>query len=327
MAEEFKIPNLNEIREARKLLGDKILLTPVWEWKGQEKDVLFGKNTQLFLKLETLQYGGCFKLRGALLNMMALKDSELKNGVTAISAGNHAIAVASAAKQLGIHAKVVIPKTANKFRVQRCQAYGAEIIYCDTINEGFNLVQEIAKQESRAFIHPFEGYHTALGTATLGLEFAEQTKGLDAVVIAIGGGGLCAGVSNAFSQAQPSCTIYGVEPEGADTMNRSFMANKPMAINKIQTIADSLGAPKAEPYSFHLCKLNVDKLVTVSDQELITAMKLIAEELKMMVEPACAAGIAACLGPLKNELHGKRIGIIFCGSNMDISTFCGHCNE
>jgi len=324
---EIKVPNLNEIREARELLGDKILHTPVWEWKGQEKDNLFGEGTELFIKLETLQYGGCFKLRGALLNMMALKPEELKKGVTAISAGNHAIAVAYAAKLLGIHAKVVIPKTANPFRVQRCQSYGAEIIYCDTVMDGFERVHEIAKSESRAFIHPFEGYQTALGTATLGLEFADQIEKLDAVVIAIGGGGLCAGVSNAFRQAQPSCKIYGVEPEGADSMNKSFIANRPMAINKIQTIADSLGAPKAEPYSFQLCKKNVEKLVTVSDQELILAMKIIAEELKMMVEPACAAGIAACLNPLKDELYGKRVGIVFCGSNMDINTFCGYVNN
>ncbi|CDZ76082.1 Phenylserine dehydratase [Legionella massiliensis] len=326
MTEAIKTPTLNEISEARKRLGDKILLTPVWEWKGQEKDQLFGKNTELFLKLETLQYGGSFKLRGALLNMMALKANELENGVTAISGGNHAIAVAYAAKQLGISAKVVIPKTANKFRIQRCQSYGAEIVYCDTIHEGFNLVHEIARHESRVLIHPFEGYHTALGTATLGLEFAEQVKGLDAVIIAIGGGGLCAGVSTAFKQAQPSCKVYGVEPEGADTMNRSFIANKPMAIDKVQTIADSLGSPRAEPYSFHLCKTNVDQLVRVSDQELISAMKIIAEELKMMIEPACAAGVAACLNPLKNELGGKRVGVVFCGSNMDIATFCSHCN-
>ncbi|STY31216.1 Phenylserine dehydratase [Legionella wadsworthii] len=324
MNQNIEIPDLNEIRKAQKILSDKILLTPVWEWKSPEKNTLFGKKTELFIKLETLQYGGCFKLRGALLNMMALSSEELKKGVVAISAGNHAIAVAYAAQILGTHAKVVIPKTANPFRVQRCQSYGAEVIYCDTVHEGFEQVQKIAADEARTFIHPFEGYHTALGTATLGLEFAEQTKNLDAVIVAIGGGGLCAGVANAFSQAQPSCHIYGVEPTGADTMNRSFIANRPMAIDKVQTIADSLGAPKAEPYSFQLCKKNVDKLVTVEDEALIAAMKIIAQELKMMVEPACAAGLAALLNPLKDQLDGKKVGIIFCGSNMDVATFCGY---
>ncbi|WP_419421246.1 threonine ammonia-lyase (plasmid) [Legionella sp. D16C41] len=326
MTKKIKIPNLEDIRKAKICLGDKILLTPVWEWKGQEKDQLFGIKTQLFLKLETLQYGGCFKPRGALLNMMSLSAEELKKGVTAISAGNHAIAVAYAAKILGSHAKVVIPKTANPFRIQRCQAYGAEIIFSNDVHEGFLLVHEIVKNESRTLVHPFEGYQTALGTATLGLEFAEQIQGLDAVIIAIGGGGLCAGVSNAFKQIQPSCKIYGVEPEGADTMYRSFMANKPIAIDKVQTIADSLGAPKAEPYSFQLCKQNVDKLIKVSDKELITAMKIIAEELKMMVEPACAASIAACLQLANGELQGKRIGIVFCGSNIDLATFCNFTN-
>lgn len=169
MTEQYNIPNLQEIRNARELLGDKILSTPIHEWKGQEKDRLFGEKTQLFLKLETLQYGGCFKLRGALLNMMQLTSEDLKQGVTATSAGNRAIAVAIAAKLMGTHAKVVIPKSANPFRVQRCQSYGAEVIYADNVQECFQKVQDIAKNESRSFIHPFEGYYTALGTATLGL--------------------------------------------------------------------------------------------------------------------------------------------------------------
>ena len=190
--------------------------------KDKRKIAYLVRKTQLFLKLETLQYGGCFKIRGALLNMMALNPDDLSKGVTAISAGNHAIAVALAAKIVGTHAKVVIPKSANPFRVQRCQSYGAEVVFCDTVHDGFNEVQDIANNEYRTFIHPFEGYQTALGTATLALEFAEQVKGLDAVIIAIGGGGLCAGVSQAFKEIQPSCKIYGVEPEGADTMYRSF---------------------------------------------------------------------------------------------------------
>lgn len=323
----INVPTIDIIQNARNRLGEKVLTTPSWQWRGLKKDQLFGESTEIFLKLELLQYGGCFKPRGALLNMMALKSEQLKLGVTAISAGNHAIAVAYAAGIMKTHAKVVIPKSANPFRVQMCKAFGAEVVYCENIHEGFELVKEIARNESRTFIHPFEGYYTALGTATVGLEFAEQVANLDAVIVAIGGGGLCAGVANAIKLMQPSCMVYGVEPEGADTMHRSFAANRPMAIEKVQTIADSLGAPKAEPYSFQLCRQYVDRLVKVTDSELIEAMKIIFAEFKMAVEPACAAGIAALLKkPLNDEIQGKRIGVIFCGSNIDPQTFCSYMN-
>src|SRR5207248_8437518 len=168
----------------------------------------------------------------------------------------------------------------------------------------------------RTFIHPFEGFGTALGTATLGLELCEQAPEIEAVIIPIGGGGLCAGVAAAVKQRLPHVQVYGVEPEGADSMHRSFRSGKPESIDKVRTIADSLGAPYAAPYSFELCRRFVDELVLVDDDALRDAMRFLVATAKLAVEPAGAAATAALLGPLRSPLDGKRVGVIVCGGNI-----------
>lgn len=318
---DIDIPTIEEIRQGRKQLGDKVRRTPVWEWKGEEMEEALGKGTRPFLKLELFQYGGSFKPRGALINTMALDEEALSRGVTAVSAGNHAIAVAFAAKAMNTTAKVVMPKSANRARVERCKSYGAEVILVDDVHQAFEKVEQIEEREGRMFVHPFEGKLTALGTATVGLELADQVPDLDAVVIPIGGGGLAAGISTAVKQMQPNCEVYGVEPEGADTMSRSFASGKPEAIDKVDTIADSLGAPHAAPYSFELCRRHIDDIVTISDREMVETMKLMFTEMKLALEPAGASATAALRGPLKEKLSGKRVGIIVCGTNIDTQGF------
>jgi threonine dehydratase len=241
--------------------------------------------------------------------------------VTAVSAGNHAIATAFAARMCGASAKVVMMKGGNPFRVSQCRAYGGEIIFAENVHQAFEIVKQIEEEEGRTFVHPFEGELTALGTATLGLEFAHQAPGLDALIVPIGGGGLAAGVASAFKLVQPDCRIYGVEPEGADSMSRSFAAGTPQTIDKVRSIADSLGAPYALPYSFALCRENVDDIVLVEDDALRRAMGLLFAEMKLAVEPAGAAATAALLGPLRQRLQGKRVGVIVCGANIDFATF------
>jgi threonine dehydratase len=280
-----------------------------------------GAETQVFLKLELFQYTGSFKLRGALSVMLDLDRAALERGVTAVSAGNHAIAVAYAAHLLGATAKVVMPKSANPFRVERCRGYGAEVVLVDDVQQAFTLVEQIQHDEGRHFVHPFEGPLTALGAATVGLEFCTQTPNLDAVIVPIGGGGLCAGIATAVKQLQPGCLIFGVEPEGADTMHRSFAAGSPQSIDKVRTIADSLGAPMALPYSFELCRRYVDELVIIDDEQMREAMRLLFSSMKLAVEPAGAAATAALCGPLAERLRGRRIGIIVCGSNIDVGSF------
>jgi threonine dehydratase len=312
---------LDEIRAARQQLGDRVVTTPVHEWEGSLRAEMFGPQTRVFLKLELLQRTGTFKARGALLNMLRLTPEELARGVTAISAGNHAVAVAYAAKSLGINAKVVMIKTANPLRVELCRKYGAEVEFAENAHVGFERVKQVEAEEGRAFIHPFEGMCTALGTATLGLEFCEQVQPLDAVIVPIGGGGLCAGVASAVKLMWPGCAVYGVEPTGADSMKRSLAAGEPRSIERVATIADSLGAPYAAPITFELCRRNVDDVVLVSDDELREAMRLMLREIKLAVEPAGASAMAALVGPLREKLRGCRVGLIVCGSNIDAASY------
>lgn len=323
---KIDVPTLDEIKAAREKLGEKVRYTPVWQWKGEEVRELFGEGTEVFLKLELFQYGGSFKPRGALINMMNLDDEQLKRGVTAVSAGNHAIAVAFAAKTVGTSAKVVMPKSANKSRVERCKSYGAEVILVDDVHKAFEKVEEIEEKEGRSFIHPFEGRLTALGTATVGLELCEQVENMNAVIVPIGGGGLIAGIASAVKQMQPNCKVYGVEPEGADSMSKSFKTGEPEEIDKVDTMADSLGAPHAAPYSFGVARKLVDDIVKVTDSQMADTMKVLFREMKLAVEPAGASATAALRYPLRDRLKGKRVGVIVCGTNIDIETYYQNIN-
>jgi threonine dehydratase len=317
-------PTLAAIRAARERLADRVLTTSVRRWEDGALERAIGAETQVFLKEELFQRTGSFKPRGALTVMLDLTPDALARGVTAVSAGNHAIAVAYAARALGTTAKVVMPKTASPFRVARCRELGAEVELVEDVHRAFDRVKEIEAGEGRSFVHPFEGPKTALGTATLGLEFVEQVPDLDAVVVPIGGGGLCAGVAAAVKLASPHTLVFGVEPEGADSMRRSFAAGSPQAIDAVRTIADSLGAPHAAPYSFDLCRRYVDELVVVDDAAMRRAMLLLFSSAKLAVEPAGAAATAALCGPLAERVRGKRVGLVVCGANIDAATFSAH---
>lgn len=317
-------PTPEQIRRARKDLGERIATTPVWHWRGPGIAAAVGADTQVLLKVEGLQATGSFKSRAALLALHALDDDARARGVTAVSAGNHALAVAFAAGQYGSSAKVVMPSSADPARIARCRGLGAQVVLVDNVHEAFAEAERIERDEGRAFVHPFEGFTVALGTATLGLELCEQAPELDAVIVPIGGGGLCAGIAAAVKQLSPSTAVYGVEPVGADSMHRSFAAGQPASIERVETIADSLGAPHAAPYSFGLCRRYVDELVRVSDDELRGAMALLFEEMKLAVEPAGAASTAALVGPLAKALRGQRVGLIQCGANVDPQVWARH---
>jgi threonine dehydratase len=317
-------PSTEQIAAARARLNDLIIETPVHHWRGPEIAAAAGADTKVLLKLELFQYTGSFKARGALTNMLNLAPDALARGVTAVSAGNHAIAVAYAAKTLGTSAKVVMMKTANPFRVERCRSYGAEVVLADDVHSAFDTVRRIEKEEGRSFVHPYEGELTILGTATLGYEWCRQAPDLDAIIVPIGGGGLAAGIACAVKQLRPECQVFGVEPEGADSMHRSFAAGEPRPIERVATIADSLGAPFALSYSFGLCRRFLDALVMIDDDAMRWAMGLLFREMKLAVEPAGAAATAALCGPLRERLAGKRVGVIVCGSNIDIATFARH---
>ncbi len=315
------IPTLDQIDAARARLADRVVETPVHVWRGREIEAAMGRDTEIVLKLECFQRTGTFKPRGALTVMLDLSRGALDRGVTALSAGNHAIALAYAAQILGSHAKVVMPRTASPARVAIARDYGAEVVLVDDVQQASDRVHEIESEEGRTFVHPFEGPLTALGTATLGAEFARQAPDLDAMIVAIGGGGLCAGVATAVKQLQPECEVIGVEPEGADTMHRSFASGKPERLDRVRTIADSLGAPYSAEYSLGLCRRHVDRLAMIDDDQMRRAMALMFRELKLALEPAGAAATAALLGPLREQLTGRRVGVLVCGSNIDIAGF------
>ena len=308
------------VRQTRDRNRPFILQTPIHRWRGRELDERVGA-AEVVLKLELFQYTGTFKPRGAITTLRGLSPEVLARGITAVSAGNHAIAAAYAAQRLGTSAKVVMIASASPARVSRCKAYGAEVLISPDGPRAFALAGEIAKKEGKTFVHPFEGPAVAAGTATLGLEFCEQAGALDAVIVPVGGGGLCAGVSWAFKQLQPGCRVYGVEPVGADSMTRSFAAGRPVDAAPVTPIADSLGPPYSLPYSFGLCRDNVDRLVLVTDDQITQAMAVLFREMKLAVEPAGAAATAALFGPLKDELEGKRGGVVVCGANIDVETF------
>jgi threonine dehydratase len=314
-------PELKAIEAAAAALADSVRETPLWELQSTRLRPRQPRDSSLLLKLELFQHTGSFKVRGALAVMRSLTPAQLENGVTAVSGGNHAIATAYAARAFGTTARMAVPRTANPARIAACRALGGEVVLCDDVHHAFREVERLQREEGRFFVHPFEGPLVALGTATLGLELCRQAGRLDAVIVPIGGGGLCAGVAAAVKQIQPQCRVFGVEPEGADSMHRSFAAGEPRSIERVDTIADSLGAPFALPYSFGLCRRFVDRLVKVDDQQLCEAMAWLFSEAKLAVEPAGAAATAAALGPLRDDLAGARVALIVCGANLDPDTF------
>lgn len=312
-------PPIDEVRILQRRLQEWLQLTPVLRCRPLEQRL--GGSIEIHAKMEFLQQTGTFKPRGALSTILDLDPQQLKAGVTAVSAGNHAIATAFAARAVGTTAKVVMIMNASPVRIEACRQYGAEVMLADDVHAAFELAEEIREKEGRYFVHPFEGPNVALGTGTVGLEICEQVGEFDVIVIPIGGGGLCAGISSAVKQIYPACTVIGVEPEGADSMHRSFASGQPEAIEKVTTIADSLGAPFAAPYSFELCRQNVDELVMVNDDEIKESMGMLFRDLKIAVEPACAASTAALCGPLNGRFTGKKVVLLLCGSNIDWKTF------
>ena len=316
------LPRIDAVRELKKRLQPHLVETPVVRCAAIEG--VLGGGTRVTAKMEFLQQTGTFKARGALSVAMSLDEHQLSAGITAVSAGNHAIAAAFAARTVGTSAKVVMISSANPLRIEKCREYGAEVVMAGDAHEAFALVEKIQQEEGRFFIHPFEGPKTFLGTATVGLEMCEQILDFDALIVAIGGGGLCSGISTAVKQLRPDVQVYGVEPAGADSMLRSLKSGKPETLDEVHTIADSLGAPFALPMTFELCRTNVDEIVTVEDDELRTAMNFLFQSQKIAVEPACAASTAALMGPLADKLRGQHVAIVMCGSNTDWNTFAGH---
>jgi threonine dehydratase len=317
----FSFPLLQDIQRTARQLAGQVLETPVWRWQtGIVCDVL-SPTTEVWLKLELFQKTGSFKLRGALNCVNALDAEARRRGIVAASAGNHAIAAAHAAQLAGVPATVVMPAYASPVRREACRALGAEVVLQPGMPEVFAYMQQIVVDRGLTMVHPFDGPLTALGTGTVGLELLQQVPGLDAVLVPVGGGGLIAGIAAAVKQAHPDCQVFGVEPFGADAMYRSFEAGRPITLDRVETVADSLSAPFVLAYSQGVCRRFVDEIVRVSDDAMCQAMGYLFRDMKLVAEPAAAIATAALLGPLRERLEGRRVGLIVCGSNIDPPRF------
>jgi threonine dehydratase len=314
-------PELSDIRATQTLLAPHLVRTPLVSWLSPTLARLLGDDAKLFLKLELFQLTGTFKARGALTRALSLTPAQKARGITAVSAGNHAIAAAFAAKAVGAPAKIVVLKSANPLRLAMARDLGADIQIAENGPEGFAIADRLVKEDGLTFIHPFDGPNVARGTGTLGAEIADDVADLDAVVVAVGGGGLASGAARAIKLLQPNCKVYGVEPVGAPSMRRSFDQGAPVKLDRIDTIADSLAPPMSLPYSFELARAHMDDIVLVDDDSICAAMALLQAEAKLAVEPAAAAATAAAMGPLRERLAGKRACIIICGANIDTETY------
>ncbi len=276
-------------------------------------------NTKLYFKYEFLQKSGSFKLRGAINNILSLNKKQLKNGITAVSAGNHAIASSYVANLFNLKNKIFLYETSNKFRVQTCKKLNANIEFTNVENAFKNVIK--AEKEGYTFIHPFDGPCTLQGTATLGFEIYKQFNDFDNIIISIGGGGLISGVGACIKQLNPKCKIIGVEPEGAKGMTESLMKGSPLNKVKVNSIADSLCAPLHMDYSFSVAKNVIDEIVTVDDEQMIQAMKFAYENFKLFLEPACVCGIAALNNKFNGKFKNQNTLMLLCGSSIDYKTW------
>ena len=312
---------LDRIVASGAALRDQIVKTPMLDLSGSKVKSLVEFSSNVQIKLELFQHAGSFKSRGVLLSVGSLSKNQMTSGVVAVSAGNHALAVAWASKQYNLDAKVLMPKYADPYRIQGCQSLGATVVLVENTEEAFSRLDVLANNENRKIMHPFEDKFMMLGGATCGLEMISAMPEMEIAIIPVGGGGLIAGISTCLKLVKPSIKVYGVEPYGADGIFRSLKKKKPVVLEKVQTIADSLGAPMALPKSFDLISKNVDKIVRITDQDMINSMNIMRDRLNLIVEPACASSLAAFLGPLSSNVKSKNVALLACGSNISYEKY------
>ncbi|MCG3266461.1 threonine/serine dehydratase [Yoonia sp. I 8.24] len=316
----MSIPNLSAIETAAKQLDGVLLETPVLSLASARWESVLPDCASVTVKLELFQQAGSFKARGAYLGILQLDADQRAAGVVAASGGNHALAVSWAAQAAGVDALICMPRAVDPSRIAGCEALGATVQLYDTMADAFAAMNACA-DVGRTLMHPFEGAHMTLGAATCGAQYQRQAPQVDTYVVPIGGGGLISGMACAIKQLKPAATVIGVEPFGADSMYQSFAAGVPVTLDRVDTIADSLGAPYAMPYSYGVAAAHVDRIVRVADTEMLRAMDHYQRNLRITAEPACAASLAAILGPLRDELKGRHVGIIACGSNISLTRY------
>ena len=273
---------------------------------------------ELFFKCENLQKMGAFKIRGATNAALQLSDEEKKRGLVTHSSGNMAQAVALAARSLNIPAYIVMPENAPKVKVNAVNDYGGDITFCEsTIEARTETANEIIKEKGASFIHPFNDHQVVFGQATAAKELLESQADLDIIVAPVGGGGLASGSSLSAKYFGKNCICIGAEPEIVDDAFRSLASGSIQKNDRIDTIADGLRT-NLGPITFDYLSKYLDKVITVTEDEIISAMKLIWERMKIIVEPSCAVPLAAIIKN-NHEFAGKKIGVILSGGNVDLN--------
>ena len=301
------------IREAQKRIGSRIHRTPVIT--SRSFDEASGK--QVFFKCENLQRAGAFKIRGATNKILSLTDEERNRGVVAFSSGNHAQAVALAAREAKVRAVVAMPDDAPKSKVAATRAYGAEIVFYDRHGEDREAVAHaIADREKLVMVPPYDDYLVMAGQGTSALEFLEDAPDLDCILAPCSGGGLFAGISTAAKGINSEIICYAVEPDTGDDTRQSFLKGERVSIPPPPTIADGLRVQSPGALSFPIVQQNATDVLTVSDEEIVATIKFMLFRMKTLVEPS---GVAAAAAVLHNKLpaESKRVGVIVSGGNID----------
>ncbi|ODL93928.1 serine dehydratase [Acinetobacter pittii] len=276
---------------------------------------------EVFFKCENYQRIGAFKFRGAMNALLQFSEAQKKAGVVAFSSGNHAQSIALSSKILGIPATIIMPKDAPAAKMAATREYGGNIVEYDRYTESREQRgKEIAEKNGLTLIPSYDHPHVIAGQGTVAKELFEEVGELDYLFVGLGGGGLLAGSALSARHFSPNCKIYGVEPALGNDGQMSFRKGEIVQIDIPKTIADGAQLQSVGKLTFPIIQKNVDDILTVEDEELISCMKFFAERMKMVVEPTGCLGFAAARN-LKHELKGKRIGIIISGGNVDISKY------
>ena len=304
------------IKNAHKRISYLVNNTPVMTSRTLNKIT----TANIYLKCENFQRAGSFKFRGAFNAMGVLSKDKSKKGIITHSSGNHAQAVALAASILGMKATIVMPKGAPKNKIKATEGYGAKIIFCENSLEArIQKTEELINKEGYTLIHPYDNDYIIYGQGTAAFELIKQVGKLDLIVAPLGGGGLLSGIAIASKGLDPKIKVFGVEPSMADDALRSIKEGHIIPSNYPNTIADGLRTSLCER-TFKIIQSYVDEIVTVSEREILDAMKFLWDRLKIIVEPSGAVPIAALLSK-KIDIEEKKVGAIISGGNIDVEPF------
>ena len=301
-----------------KIYSARFALNPVLRHTDLIKTSL-REDCEVYLKPECLQVTGSFKVRGAYYKISQLSEEEKARGVIACSAGNHAQGVALAAQKNGIRANICIPDGAPISKVEATKSYGAQVTLVKGVyDDAYRKAVELQQESGATFIHPFNDENVIAGQGTIGLEILDELADADVVVVPVGGGGLISGVAFAVKSLNPRCKVYGVQSAGAPSMVKSLQEHKIQKLDSVSTIADGIMVKEPGDLTYDLCSRYVDDVVTVTDDEVSTAILTLIEKQKMIAEGAGAVSLAAVMFD-KIDVKGKKVVAVISGGNIDVT--------